>query len=709
VIGRTLAHYRITAAVGAGGMGEVYRATDTRLGRDVAVKVLPAEMASDAERLERFRREARAIAALNHPNIVTIYSVEEADGVHFLTMELVDGQPLDRLTTAGGLPLARILEIAQAIANALVAAHEKGIVHRDLKPANVMVGETGAVKVLDFGLAKMQPTGDSLSSELPTAAPTRDGVVMGTVPYMSPEQVSGRSVDHRTDIFSLGIVLYEMASGRRPFEGRSTAELASAILRDTPPVVTELRTDLPQDLARIIRRCLEKDPGQRLQTARDVVNELRELMGRSPSAGFRSSKAVELGVSQREEGFWVAVLPFKHRGQDPSVEALAEGLTEDIVTGLSRFSYLRVIARSSTSHYSGESLDVRSVGQELGARYVMEGSVRQAGPTLRVTVQLVEATSGANLWAETYDRPFQPSRFFALQDELVPRIVCTVADAVLPHSMSEALRHGVPETLSPYEAMLRGYGYYERVTPGEHAEIRTLLEQAVQQAPGHAGCWALLACLYVDEHRFGFNRQPDPLGRALAAARRAVEASPSDHLAHLSLALALFYRRELGAYRTAAERTVTLNPMSGVTLALMGLMTALTGDWARGRELWERGLPLSPYHPGWVWLGPSFDAYRRRDYQGALDAALKTNMPADVLCQAALVAAYGQLGEREAARPALDQLVKLVPNIAAVARELFGTSMCEPELLEHLLDGLRKAGLNVAPAHPPSDSTTPTR
>jgi serine/threonine-protein kinase len=339
----------------------------------------------------------------------------------------------------------------------------------------------------------------------------------------------------------------------------------------------------------------------------------------------------------------------------------------------------------------------------------MEGSVRQAGPTLRVTVQLVEATSGANLWAETYDRPFQPETIFALQDELVPRIVCTVADAVLPHSMSEALRHGAADTLTPYEAMLRGYGYYERVSPAEHAEVRTLLERAVRQAPGHAGCWALLSCLYVDEYRFGFNGEPDPLGRALAAARRAVEAAPSDHLAHLGLAMALFYSRDLAAFRTAAERTVALNPMAGGPLVLMGILTGLSGDWARGRALWERGLPLNPYHQGWVWMGPFFDAYRQGDYKGALDAALRVNIPNDFFSQAALLAAYGQLGDRDAARHALRQLVTVKPDIGAVAREQLGRWVCEPAVLEHLLDGLRKAGLDVAAAHPPSDSSTPTR
>ena len=236
MIGTTLAHYRITAAIGAGGMGEVYRATDTKLGRDVALKVLPAEMAASPERLERFRREAQALAALDHPNIVTVYSVEEADGVHFLTMQLVEGQALDQLIPKGGLSLDLIRSICTGLAEALAAAHEKGIVHRDLKPANVMVTPDGRVKVLDFGLAKVsvrdQP--GHAASEMATDLQTAEGVVMGTVPYMSPEQVAGRTVDHRTDIFSLGVMLYEMAAGQRPFEGPSSVELASAILRDAP-------------------------------------------------------------------------------------------------------------------------------------------------------------------------------------------------------------------------------------------------------------------------------------------------------------------------------------------------------------------------------------------------------------------------------------------------------------------------------------------
>ena len=365
-------------------------------------------------------------------------------------MQLVEGQSLDREIPEAGLPIDRIVQIGAAVADALAAAHDKGIVHRDLKPANVMVSHDGRVKVLDFGLAKEISTSDPADPTLTSADHTKHGAVLGTPAYMSPEQVAGRAVDHRSDIFSLGVLLYQMASGRRPFEGNSTMELASAILRDTPRALSELRTDLPSDLARLIRRCLEKDVQHRLQTARDVVNELREIArssGEEPfgaPAGERGSEASRRG--RGDEGFWVAVLPFKYTGTHADLAVLADGLSEEVVTGLSRFSYLRVIARSSMTHYASHSADVRSVGKEIGARYVMEGNLRQAGTQLRVAVQLVETTSGAHLWAETYNRRLDSDELFALQDDLVPRIVSTIADwfGVLPRSMSDALRSGAP-------------------------------------------------------------------------------------------------------------------------------------------------------------------------------------------------------------------------------------------------------------------------
>jgi len=701
--GTHLGIYEIQASIGAGGMGEVYRATDTRLGRDVAVKILPTEMAQDPERLVRFHREARSVAALNHPNVVTVYSVEECDGVHFLTMELIEGQPLDRLISANGLPVERIVEIAGALAEALAAAHEKGIVHRDLKPANVMVTAEGRVKVLDFGLAKDVGPETSSNATLTSAGCTQAGVVMGTPAYMSPEQVSGRALDHRTDIFSLGVVLHEMAIGRRPFEGTSSADLISSILRDTPPLVTDVRSDLPNDLARVIRRCLEKDPRHRLQTARDVSNEFRDL-GRiasralpTPVSTARAVAALDSGESRAEEGFWVAVLPFKYSGSNPELTALADGLTDDIVTGLSRFSYLRVIARSSTERYAHEAVDVRAAAKELGARYVMEGSLRHAGSKVRIAAHLVDASSGAGLWAETYDRAFNPEAAFELLDDVVPRIVCTVADTqgILPHNMTEALRNRDPEQLTPYEAVLRSFGHHQRINAAEHAAARAALEHAVKQPPDRADCWAMLSWLYREEYTHGFNLRPDPLGRALTAARRAVDVAPSNHLAHAALASALFFLRDLGAFRAAAERSLALNSMDGLTAAYLGFQIAYSDDWERGCALAQRAIQLNPNHPGWYWFPLVLNAYRQRDYQRALDFALKVDMPAFWRTQFVLAVTHAQLGNLDAARNAAQELLKIRPDFSEVARvEL--KKWWDAELVEHLLEGLRKAGMEIA-------------
>ncbi len=274
MIGKSFSHFKITAKLGEGGMGEVYRAEDTKLGREVAIKVLPAEMADDPERLERFTREAQAIAALNHPNIITIHSVEEAEGLQLLTMELVEGQSLDQVLPATGFGVERLFRLAIQIADALAGAHEKGITHRDLKPANVMVTAQDRVKVLDFGLAKLAETeGDEADTQLLTQA----GVILGTVPYMSPEQVQGQPVDPRSDIFSFGILLYEMATGERPFRGENPASVISSVLKDQPPPVTELKGGLPNHLGRIVRRCLEKSPQRRFQSAREVQLELEGL------------------------------------------------------------------------------------------------------------------------------------------------------------------------------------------------------------------------------------------------------------------------------------------------------------------------------------------------------------------------------------------------------------------------------------------------
>jgi TolB-like protein len=705
--GSKLGAYEILSPLGAGGMGEVYRATDTKLGRDVALKVLPADMAGDPERLGRFRREAKTLAQLDHPNIVTIYSVEECDGVHFLTMQLVEGLPLDRMIPQGGLPVEQIVEIAGALGDALAAAHEKGIVHRDLKPANVMVSKEGRVKVLDFGLAK-DVRANVLDATLTSASQTQVGVIMGTPAYMSPEQTSGRPLDHRTDIFSLGVLLHEMATGRRPFEGNSSAELVSAILRDTPASVTELRPSLPSDLARIVRRCLEKDPRHRVQTARDVSNEFRDLARTTgaarpvsspvtPSSKTTAADSSSVRSAIREdEGFWVAVLPFKCSGTNADLMSLAEGLSEETITGLSRFSYLRVIARSSTARYAGQSGDVRSAGDELNARYVMEGSLRYAGSRLRLAVQLVDTVSGAHLWAENYERPFGAEAVFELQDDLVPRIVSTVADmnGVLPRTMSEGLRSRTPEQLSPYEAVLRSFAYTYSATPDELTAARFALEEAVRKAPAYCDAWAMLSFLGGQDYVHGYELQSDALEVAVSAARRAVALGPANHLAYFSLGQALWCQKDYDSFRDAAERAVALNPMDGNSVAYLGELLTYAGGAERGMELVARAKQLNPNHPGWYWFADFYHAFSQSDYRGALAFALKAKLRGNPLAPMFTAAACGQLGDVDGGARAAADLLKFRPELPAVMpRQVAKVWNAEYGAL--FIEGLRKAGLEI--------------
>src|SRR5438874_1507559 len=420
----------------------------------------------------------------------------------------------------------------------------------------------------------------------------------------------------------------------------------------------------------------------------DVPEKLRSAKPKEQEASDASAR--------REEGFWVAVLPFKYVGANADLSALAEGLSEDIVTGLSRFSYLRVIARSSTLRLAKDSGDVRAVGNELGARYIIEGSLRQAGAKLRLVVQVVDTTSGAHLWAENYERSFSPETIFELQDDLVPRIVSTVADqyGALVHSMSESLRGRSAGQYSAHEAVLRAFGYWERMTPKEHAEVRDILEAAVAIAPDHSDCLSELAFIYWHEYAFGYNLRPDPVGRARAAAQRAVASAPTSHFAHCAFATALFFQKDYLAFRTAAERALALNRMDSSTAAILGNMIAYAGDWEYGLGIVERAMQLNPHHAGWYHYVAFCDAYRRRDYRGALASALKVNLPAYHWPPVHLAAVYGQLGEQQRASAALRELHALVPNFGAIAREEFGKWL-DAELTEHLLDGLRKAGLDV--------------
>ncbi len=385
VPGTKVGPYEIVAPLGAGGMGEVYRARDPRLGREVALKVLPEAVASRHDWLARFEREAKTVAALNHPHIVTIHSIEEAGAIRFLTMELVDGQSLDELLAPGGLPLPRALELSIALADALAAAHGKGIVHRDLKPGNVMLTRDGRVKVLDFGLAKLEerpprPGSDTLPGTLALTVDSpisTAGQVMGTVPYMAPEQIRGEAVDARADLFAFGIMLYELVSGRRPFAGKTLADVSSAILRDAPAPIQTVRPGLPRALDRIIGRCLEKDRERRFQSARDVRNEL-ELVRREVESEARSP-------ARAAEGPSIAVLPFANMSADPENEYFSDGLSEELLNVLAKNAGLKVAGRTSSFAFKGRHEDLREIGHKLGVATLLEGSVRKAGNRVRIT------------------------------------------------------------------------------------------------------------------------------------------------------------------------------------------------------------------------------------------------------------------------------------------------------------------------------------
>ncbi len=542
--GKTLSHFKLIELIGQGGMGSVWRAKDLTLGREVALKVLDTEAASNPERLVMFEREARAIAALNHPNIVTIYEIGRAKDLHFIVMEFIRGGSLEKIIPPGGLEIKKILDMALSVSEAVSAAHKQGITHRDLKPSNIMMSETVRVKVVDFGLAVLstQEVRDKAKDPTTLTALSDEGIISGTLPYMSPEQVQGIAVDARSDIFSIGTILYEMATGRLPFTGQNSSTLIASILRDTPVPPTRLNPKLPLRLGRIISTCLEKDPQQRWQSAAELHRALDEL---------RSDLESETHTLDRS----VAVLPFRDMSPDRDQDYLCEGIAEEIMIALGGVKGLRVASRPAAFRFKSVETDISEIGEKIGVSTLLDGSVRKAGDRLRISVELIDVTDGFRMWSERYDRDIKD--VFAVQDEIARRVVEALQ---LTLSGDERGYLGKPSTrdINAYEYYLRGRKFFYKYNKQGVAFASELFERAIAIDPGYARAFAGISDCFAYQYMYG-GRNPADLKQAIATSSRALQLDPELAEAHASLGTALSLNGRHAEAEDAFQTAIRIN------------------------------------------------------------------------------------------------------------------------------------------------------
>jgi TolB-like protein/Flp pilus assembly protein TadD len=630
-----LGDFEILREIGRGGMGTVYEARQISLDRKIALKILPPQASADPERLRRFEREARALAAIEHPNIVTIHSVETCGEIHFITMELVRGEPLSKGIPKDGLPVGKLLELAVQLADALAAAHRHGVVHRDLKPANIVVSESGQVKVLDFGLARLrrpateEPEGDT---RLPTRSEAATGQqVFGTLPYMSPEQIEGKPIDSRSDVFSLGIVLHEMATGQRPFSGDSSAALASSILRDPPPPLADLRPGLPEEAARIVRRCLEKEPDRRYQTATDLRNDLEDLRKQVISREVSRAQARMAGAAaaKRRWGWLTAgvagalsvsaiavyvvtrspvepasarqslvVLPFANLGT-PEDEYFAGGLTEEITSRLAVVSGLKVKSSGTGRQYDRKGKSTRDIGRDLDVAYLLMGTVRWDRASggkgrVRITPHLVRVSDDTQIWAENFDKVV--GDVFAVQTEIAEAVVETLGVA-LRDPEREALVLRPTENHEAYLAYLRGR-YYEGL-PHYSRDIWNhaldSYQRAVDLDPRFALAWARLSMVHARLYYLREDLSEDRLARARQALERARQLAPNAPDVHLASGFYYFWGnrdpdRALESFAVAAREL----PDSTEVGAARAELLRMRGRYGEALEGYRNALDLSP-------------------------------------------------------------------------------------------------------------------